>query len=216
MDRLKDYLGELIDAKQRRPTDDLLGRLVVDQLQTGALTRPTLISMALLLLVAGHETTANMITLGAFLFLEHPDQLALLRSASSPRVGEQAVEEILRYMTIVQYSPARVATADVEIGGELIRAGEGVFALIESANRDDSVFVDPDAFDITEPRRHHLAFGYGSHQCVGQWLARLELQIALASLFSRAPSLALATPVDEIPFKHDMTVYGAHELWVRW
>jgi cytochrome P450 len=127
-----------------------------------------------------------------------------------------AVDELLRYMTIVQFSPARVATADVELAGEHIRAGEGVFALIESANRDDAVFRDADVFDVTRSRRHHVAFGHGVHQCLGQWLARTELQAALPALFARFPDLSLATPVAAVPFKDDMTVFGIHELWVQW
>jgi cytochrome P450 len=215
MAELKDYLDRLIAAKEQGPGDDLLSRLAVEQLQPGALTRAELVSMALLLLVAGHETTANMISLGTYLFLENPDQGAVLRTNDDPRVVERAIEELLRYMTIVQYSPARVATVDVELGGQVIRAGEGVFALIESANRDDDAFAEPDVFDIRQPRRHHVAFGYGRHQCLGQWLARLELQVALPALFRRIPALALA-PTHEVRFKYDMTVFGIHELRVVW
>ena len=215
MTALKDYLDRLIRVKEQAPGSDLLSRLAVEHLQTGALSRAELVSMALLLLVAGHETTANMISLGTHLFLDHPDQGAVLRTTDDPRVVERAVEELLRYMTIVQYSPARVATADVEIGGEVIHAGEGVFALIESANRDADAFEAPDMFDTTRARRHHVAFGYGRHQCLGQWLARLELQVALPALFRRFPNLALA-PAHEVRFKYDMTVFGIHELRVVW
>lgn len=216
MDELKAYLDGLIMEKEARPSDDLLSRLAVEELAQGALSRAELVSMVLLLLVAGHETTANMVALGAFLFIEHPEQRHVLREPSSSRAVRAAVDELLRYMTIVQFSPARVATADVELAGEHIRTGDGVFALIESANRDDAVFGDADVFDVTRARRHHVAFGHGVHQCLGQWLARTELQGALPALFARFPDLSLATPLAEVPFKDDMTVFGIHELWVQW
>ncbi|OLR89653.1 cytochrome P450 [Actinokineospora bangkokensis] len=210
------YLGELADRKVAERGDDVLSRLVHEQLLPGALTREQVASMALLLLVAGHETTANMIALGTAALFEHPDQLALLRSGADPAVVAGAVEELLRYLTIVHLGRRRVALADVEVGGVTIRAGEGVIAAADVANRDGEAFADPDSLDITRRARHHVAFGYGVHQCLGQPLARVEMQVAFDALFRRIPDLAPVEPVERLPFKHDMIVYGVHELPVTW
>ena len=215
-DELKDYLVRLVDAKNTEPADDLLSRLVVDQLRTGVMTRSQIADMGLLLLIAGHETTANMIALGTLTMLQHPDQLAELRASSDPKLIAGAVEELLRYLNIVHSGRRRVAVADVEIGGRLIRAGEGVIVATDVGNRDAGAFPDPDVLDIHRPARHHVAFGYGVHQCLGQPLARVELQVVYGTLYRRMPTLRAAVPVEEIRFKHDMLVYGVHELPVSW
>ncbi|PWW53742.1 cytochrome P450 [Actinokineospora spheciospongiae] len=215
-DDLLAYLGDLVDRKDAEPTDDLLGRLTAEQLRTGAMSRAEIASMGLLLLVAGHETTANMITLGTAALLREPGQLALLRDGGDPAVVANAVEELLRYLTIVHLGRRRVALADLEVGGVLIRAGEGIIAATDAANRDPGAFADPDALDITRKARHHVAFGYGVHQCLGQPLARVEMQVAFETLYRRLPGLALAEPVERLPFKHDMIIYGVHELPVTW
>ncbi|GAB3843462.1 cytochrome P450 [Dactylosporangium cerinum] len=215
-DELKDYLSRLVDAKDHEPADDVLSRLVVKQLRTGALTRCEVVDMAVLLLVAGHETTANMIALGTLTLLQHPDQLAELRGTDNPKLVANAVEELLRYLNITHTGRRRVALEDVEVGGQLIRAGEGVIAANDVANRDETAFPDPDALDIHRQARHHMAFGYGIHQCLGQPLARVELQVVYSTLYRRIPTLRLAAPLDEIKFKHDMAVYGVHELPVTW
>jgi cytochrome P450 len=215
-DELKAYLEELLDDKNAAPGDDLLSRLVVEQLRTGAMTRSEIADMGLLLLIAGHETTANMIALGTLTLLHHPDQLAELRSAEDPKLVASAVEELLRYLNIVHSGRRRVATEDVEIGGQLIRAGEGVIVATDSGNRDEAAFPDPDTLDIHRPARHHVAFGYGVHQCLGQPLARVELQVVYGTLYRRIPTLRPAVGLSEIPFKHDMLVYGVHELPVTW
>jgi cytochrome P450 len=127
-----------------------------------------------------------------------------------------AVEELLRYFTIGEFSLSRVAVGDVELGGKLIRAGEGVVVLSNAANRDPAAFTDGDRFDVERGARHHIAFGFGAHQCLGQNLARLELQIVLDTLLRRIPGLRLAAPVDELPFKDDANIYGLYELPVTW
>jgi cytochrome P450 len=172
--------------------------------------------MGVLLLVAGHETTANMIALGTYALLTHPDQLATVRTADDPQLIGRTVEELLRYLTIVHTGRRRVAIEDIEIGGEVIRAGEGIVLPNESANRDAAVFPDPDRLDVHRDARGHMAFGFGVHQCLGQPLARLELQIVYGTLYRRVPTLALAADPARIPFKHDSFIYGVHELPVTW
>ncbi|GLY86615.1 cytochrome P450 [Actinoallomurus iriomotensis] len=212
-DELKEYLIRLLGRKADEPADDLLSRLVVEQAET--MTRSELADMGMLLLVAGHETTANMIALGTLTLLQHPDQLAELRDGD-PVLIKSAVEELLRYLNIVHSGRRRVATEDVEVGGRLIRAGEGVIVATDAGNRDEKAFPDPDVLDLHREARHHVAFGYGVHQCLGQPLARVELQVVYGTLYRRVPTLRLAVPLEEIRFKHDMLVYGVHELPVSW
>lgn len=203
------YLQELIDRKAAEPGDDLLSR------RLGEATDPQdVVSLAMLLLVAGHETTANMISLGVLMLLEHPDQLAVIRE--DPGKTPLAVEELLRYFTIGEFSLSRVAVGDAELGGKHILAGDGVVVLSNAANRDPAAFTDGDQFNIERGARHHIAFGFGAHQCLGQNLARLELQIVLDTLVGRIPGLRLAGPVDELPFKDDANIYGLYELPVTW
>jgi cytochrome P450 len=126
------------------------------------------------------------------------------------------MEELLRFLTIAHSSPRRVALEDVEIAGQTIRAGEGVILAINVANREGSRFPEPDRLDIRRDARGHLAFGFGVHQCLGQPLARLELQVVYGTLYRRIPTLRLAVDLDQIPFKHDASVYGVYELPVTW
>jgi pentalenic acid synthase len=212
-DRLDGYLGELIDRKREKPGDGLLDELIQEQLRDGALDREQLLSMATLLLVAGHETTANMISLGTFTLLRHPDQLTELCAA--PELMSAAVEELLRFLSIAD-GLVRVATEDIEIAGTTIRADEGVLFSTSVINRDTDAFPAPDALDWHRPARHHVAFGFGIHQCLGQNLARAELEIALRTLFERLPGLRLAAPAEEIPFKPGDTIQGMLELPVTW
>ncbi|MQY20117.1 cytochrome P450 [Nocardia macrotermitis] len=213
---LREYLLKLIAAKQQTPADDLIGRLVSGQVAEGELTVEEAADMSVLMLIAGHETTANMIALGTLALLEHPDQLAELRDTDDPALIANAVEELLRYLNIVHGGRRRVALTDVEVGGQLIRAGEGVILANDAGNRDDSAFPDPDVLDIHRKARHHVAFGYGVHQCLGQPLARMELQVVYSTLYKRIPTLRLAIPLDEVQFKHEMVVYGVHTLPVTW
>jgi cytochrome P450 len=217
LEELLAYLGDLVERKNSEPGDDLLSRLAVEQFRTGAMTRDQVAAMGQLLLVAGHETTANMIALGTVALLENPAQLAELRETDDPRVIANAVEELLRYLTITHSGRRRVALEDFELGGQLIRKGDGIIAAGEIANRDGEAFPgDPNTLDIHRKARHHVAFGYGVHQCLGQPLARVELQVVYGTLYRRIPALALAAPVDRLDFKHDMLVYGVHRLPVTW
>ncbi|MBC6456556.1 cytochrome P450 [Actinomadura sp. HBU206391] len=216
VDRLIDYLERLVGEKLARPADDLLSKLAVEQVRTGELTEHELAVMGMLLLVAGHETTANMIALGTLALLEHPDQLAGLRETDDPELIAGAVEELLRYLSIVHSGRRRVALEDIEIGGRVIRAGDGVIVANEVANRDENVFSDPDRLDLNRDARGHVAFGFGVHQCLGQPLARVELQVVYGTLYRRIPGLRLAVDRDQVPFKHDGLIYGVYELPVTW
>ncbi|MFG2955351.1 cytochrome P450 [Streptomyces sp. NPDC048291] len=217
LEDLTDYLDELLDAKRAHPgADDLLSRLLVERVDTGEMTQRDAARMGVLLLGAGHETTANMIALGTLALLEHPDQLAALRAAEDPKAVAGAVEELLRYLTITHSGRRRVALADIEIDGGTIRAGDGVVLTGDAANRDPAAFPDPDRLDIGRDARRHVAFGFGVHQCLGQPLARLELQVVYSTLYRRIPTLSLATDIEQLRFKHDGAVYGVYELPVTW
>jgi len=168
------------------------------------------------MLIAGHETTANMIALGTFALLEHPDQLDRLRAAEDPELIASAVNELLRYLTITHTGRMRVVLEDIEIAGHVLRAGDSLILANDIGNRDPEVFADPDVLDIARNPRRHIAFGFGVHQCLGQPLARLELQIVHSTLYRRIPSLRLAAKLEEIPFKDDGFIYGVYELPVTW
>ena len=213
--QLGTYLDGLVGEKIANPGEDLLSGLV-ERITAGELTRPEAVEMGVLMLFAGHETTANMIALGTLALLEHPDQLAFLRDTDDPKAIAWAVDELLRYLTITHGGLRRVAMQDVEIGGRTVRAGEGIVVINETANRDPSVFADPDRLDLKRDARQHVTFGYGIHQCLGQSLARMELQVAYPALLRRIPALRLAAALDDIPFKHDGFVYGVYELPVTW
>ncbi|GLY85437.1 cytochrome P450 [Actinoallomurus iriomotensis] len=214
VDELRAYLAELITHKESHLGDDLYSRQIDKQREEGTLDHAALVSMAFLLLLAGHETTANMISLGVLGLLNRPDQLAVIKA--DPDKTPMAVEELLRYFSIVEMVTSRVATEDVEIGGVTIKADEGVVISGLSANWDPAIFDDPADLDVERGARHHISFGYGPHQCLGQNLARIELQIVFDTLFRRIPTLRLAAPVDALPFKADANVYGAYEVPVTW
>ncbi|MFF3463682.1 cytochrome P450 [Streptomyces sp. NPDC001984] len=214
-DRLEDYLGGLIDRRSARPEsgDGILDELVRRHLRDGTPDRAELVSLAVILLVAGHETTANMISLGTYTLLQHPERLAEVRA--DPALLPDAVEELMRMLSIAD-GLLRQATEDIEVDGTTIRAGEGVLFSTSVINRDASVYQEPDDLDWHRPARHHVAFGFGIHQCLGQNLARAEMEIALGSLLERLPTLRLAAPPEEIPFKPGDTIQGMLELPVSW
>ncbi|GAA4491207.1 hypothetical protein GCM10023191_024690 [Actinoallomurus oryzae] len=214
--RLVEYLERLVADKQAHPCEDLLSQLAVQRVATGELSRHEAAMMGRLLLTAGHETTANMIALGTLALLRHPDQLARLRETDDPKLIAGAVEELLRYLTIVHSGRRRVALEDIEVGGRTIRAGEGIVFANDIGNRDTTVFADPDRLDLRRDARRHIAFGFGVHQCLGQPLARVELQVVYGTLYRRIPTLRLAVDLEQVPFKHDALVYGVYELPVAW
>jgi hypothetical protein len=212
-DAFLDYLDRLTAAKEREPGTDIISRLL-EHVAAGEMSRRDVLLNARLLVVAGFESTAKQMTVGILLLLRHPDQLAALRA--DPALMGHAVEEILRYVTIDHYGRRRVATEDIEVGGQLIKKGEGVVISHSIANRDPRAFPNPAEFDIRREARHHLAFSFGPHQCLGQPLARLELEIALDTVLRRMPDLRLAVPFEELRFMHDSTMYGVEELPVTW
>ncbi|GAA1699541.1 cytochrome P450 [Kribbella yunnanensis] len=209
------YLNELMGDKLENPSDDLLSGLA-ERVKAGELTRRDAAGIGVLLLIAGHETTANMIALGTLALLEHPDQLARLRDTGDPKLISSAVEELLRYLTITHQGRRRAILEDIEFDGQILRAGEGIIFPNDIANRDPEMFPDPDKLDVTRDARRHIAFGFGVHQCLGQPLARMELQVVYGTLYRRIPTLRRAVELDDIPFKHDGGVYGVYSLPVTW
>jgi cytochrome P450 len=197
------------------PSEDLVSDLA-ERVNSEEISVREAAQLATGVLIAGHETTANMLSLSVAALLEHPDQLALMRDADDPKVIAVGVEELMRYLSIIQTGQRRIAVEDIEIGGETIRAGEGIILDVAPANRDTRQFANPDRLDLGREDGPHVGFGYGRHQCVGQQLARMELQIVLPTLLRRVPTLRLAVPLDELPFKHDALAYGLYELPVTW
>jgi cytochrome P450 len=211
-----DFIGELIDQKNASPGDDMMSRLVLSQYRTGLLTRDQMAAMFRQMLVAGHETTANMIALGTLALMENPDVLAEFRASDDQALIANTVDELLRWLTILHGGRRRVALEDIEIAGKTIAAGEGIVVAHDIANRDPAAFPEPDTLDIHRRAQHHLAFGYGIHQCLGQPLARVELQVVYSTLFRRIPTMALAAPVRTLRFKDENIAYGVYELPVTW
>ncbi|MGW4940899.1 cytochrome P450 [Actinoplanes sp. NPDC004185] len=213
---VRNYLDKLISEKRRQPTDDLIGRLAHGRGgQAAELTHDELLGVSYLLLVAGHETTANMISLGVATLLSHPAQLAALRA--DPSLLGNTVEELLRLHSIADAATAaRVAKADLELAGTTIRAGDGLLVLGAAADHDPAAYPEPGTFDIRRPTARHLGFGAGPHQCLGKNLARAELEIAYRTLLARVPDLRLAVAAEDLPIKADASVYGLDALPVTW
>ncbi|MBM0231405.1 cytochrome P450 [Micromonospora sp. STR1_7] len=212
---LREYLEGLVTRSEREPGDDLIGRLVRSRRATGELSHEALTGMVALLLFAGYETVANMIPLGVLTLLRQPATLAELRA--DPGLWPRAVEELLRYHSVVDWAAGdRMALEDIEVAGQVIRAGDAVVVLNAAVNRDERFFERPDEFDIHRPSNQHLAFGYGVHQCIGHNLARAELQIAYRRLFERLPDLRITADVDDLNAKYDGSIFGLYDLPVAW
>ncbi len=208
----REYMHALVTDARRRPGDDILGMLVREH---GAeCTDDELVGIAGLLLLAGHETTSNMLGLGTLALLRHPDQLAAVRD--DPDAVGPAVEELLRWLSIVQTSIPRITTAEVEVAGVTIPAGQLVFASLPAGNRDPHFTDEPDVLDIGRGAPGHLAFGHGVHHCLGAPLARMEMRIAWPALLQRFPNLALAEDVADVQFRSFHFIYGLRSLLVRW
>ena len=206
---LSTYLAELVTHKRAAPGDDILSDLARDD----DLTIEELTGAAFLLLLAGHETTANMLALGTFALLENPEQLTELRT--DPDLLPDAVEELLRYLSVADIF-YRYATEDIGLGGETIREGSTVVVSLLAANRDPQRFDNPDTLDIRRKARGHLSLGHGVHLCLGQQLARLEMRAGFEGLLRRFPTLGLAIPAGDVKLRTDMNIYGVHELPVTW
>ncbi|WIX86847.1 cytochrome P450 [Amycolatopsis sp. DG1A-15b] len=206
---LNTYLSELVTSKRADPGEDILSDLA----RHDDLTIEELTGAAFLLLLAGHETTANMLSLGTFALLQHPEQRAELHADAELLPG--AVEELLRYLSVADIF-FRYATEDLELGGETIPKGSTVVVSLLAANHDPRRFENPDTLDIHRNARGLLSFGHGVHQCLGQQLARIEMRAGFEGLLRRFPTLALAVPAEEVKLRTDMNIYGVHELPVTW
>jgi cytochrome P450 len=213
-DALRQFMQRLVTDKRENPTDDMLSGLIHHTGADPALTDDELINMATLLLIAGFDTTASMFGLGIFVLLQRPDQLATVRDEPA-RIGD-AVEELLRYLSVVNTGTIRFAKEDLELGGEHIPAGSTVVMSLLAANRDKEHWPNPDVLDLTRARGPHLAFGHGVHQCLGQQLARMEMTVGYAQLVRRLPNLRLAVPPEDVPLRNDMLTYGVHALPATW
>lgn len=208
----RDYMQTLVTGARSDPRDDMLGMLVREH---GAeLTDTELVGIAGLLLLAGHETTSNMLGLGTLALLRHPDQLAAVRD--DPDAVAPAVEELLRWLSIVHSAIPRITTTAVEVAGVTIPAGELVLVSLASGNRDPALVDHPETLDITRGALGHLAFGHGVHHCLGAPLARMEMRIAFPALLRRFPRLALAEPFEQVDFRSFHFIYGLRSLEVSW
>jgi cytochrome P450 len=208
------YYADLVARKRVVPADDLTSRLIIDN--GGTLTDDQIVGDVATLVSGGHETTANQLGLGLLALLQHPDQLEMLRR--EPDLADNAVEEMLRYWSILAASPRRVALEDVPLDGEIIRKGDGVVTSLIAANHDPAVFgADADEINISRDNaRQHMAFGFGTHQCLGQNLARLELRTAWLRIFERIPGIRLAVPQEELKFKQPAQAFGLKSLPLAW
>jgi cytochrome P450 PksS len=204
------YVRNLIDLRRANPQDDLISALVQAEEAGDQLSKDELLAMVFILLIAGHETTVNLIGNGTLALLEHPEQLALLRS--DPGLIKTAIEELVRYHSPVEMATERYAREDVALHGVTIPRGELVFAVLASANRDAAHFADPDQLDITRTPNKHLGFGQGIHYCVGSPLARLEGQIAIATLLERAQDLKLLVAPGALRWRRGLNVRGLEAL----
>jgi cytochrome P450 PksS len=204
------YLRQLINAKRAAPEDDLLSGLVLAEEGGDKLNENELVAMIFLLLIAGHETTVNLIGNGTLALVEHPDQMVRLRS--DPSLMKSAVEELLRFTSPVETATERYAKQDVTIAGVSIPRGSLVLAAIASANRDEKHFPNPDQLDIAREPNKHLSFGLGPHYCLGAPLARLEAQIALTSLLERTSAIRLSVPPGKIRWRRGLILRGLESL----
>ena len=213
---LHGYLIDLVKKKMETPAEDAVSDLA-ERVTAGEISVKEAAQLGTGLLIAGHETTANMIGIGVLALLQNPEQADLLRETDDPKLVANAVEELMRYLSIIQNGQRRVALEDIEIGGETIRAGDGIILDLAPENWDAEMFPAPDKLDLQrENAGQQVGFGYGRHQCVGQQLARAEMQIVFQTLLRRIPTLRLAIPFEQIPFKDDRLAYGVYSLPCEW
>jgi cytochrome P450 len=206
----------LVDRRRADPTDDLLSALVGARDEGDRLSEEELVRLAVTLLISGHETTANQLGNAVFVVLSegHWEQLV----SGGPDLVPRAVEELLRYIPLgASVDFARIATEDVEVGGQHVQAGEAVLVEFYAANHDQRAFTDPDHLDLMrENDNSHLTFGHGVHHCLGAQLARLEMQVAVTALITRFPTLRLAVAPEEVRWRSDRLVRGVQALPVAW
>jgi cytochrome P450 len=206
------YMGDLVDRAFADPADDMLGMLVREHRED--LTRNELIGISSLLLIAGHETTANMLALGTLALLRHPEQAAMVRD--DPDAVAPAIEELMRYLSIVHASVPRIAVVDTEVAGQAIAAGDMVLVALAAADRDRALVEDPDRLDVGRAAAPHVAFGHGVHHCLGAPLARMEMAVAFPALLRRFPTLAATTDPARADFREGTFIYGMRSLPLTW
>ncbi|WP_132006669.1 cytochrome P450 family protein [Mesobacillus foraminis] len=204
------YLSEWFEKVRKNPGEDLISQLILAEDEGDQLTERELYGVVTLLIIAGHETTVNLIGNSILALLEHPDQFDLLKE--QPDRIHQAIEETLRFNGPVEFSTSRWANEDMEFRGQMIKRGELIIISLNSANHDPKVFENPDLFDISREKSPHLAFGKGIHLCLGAPLARLEGEIAITSLMQRFPEMKLAVGKDELEWRPGMIVRGVKEI----
>lgn len=204
------YLTNLIEIKRQQPGDDLIGRLMAAEADGDKLNQMELLSMIFLLLVAGHETTVNLLGNSVLALLQHPEQKRLLRE--NPELIKNAVEEFLRFRSPVAIGTNRWVGEDLEFGGKQMHRGDVVLVGLAAANHDQAEFTQADELDITRKENRHLAFGMGIHYCLGAPLARLEGQVAINTLLRRLPNLRLAVPVEELVWRPSLLLLGMSKM----
>jgi len=213
--KLVHYLDELFRQRELEPTDDLIGRLARDRINTGQISREEAISLVEVVIAGGYAATGGTIGLGTLLLLQHPEQIPVIRDGDAKEVSI-AVEELIRYVNSTHLGRRRVALEKVDIGGVTIQPGEGLIAADALANRDPRVFDDPDSLDLRRSPNPHLVFGIGTHHCFGAYLAKVVLEVSFPSLLRRFPDLRLAVPMSDLEFLPDATVYTVKEIPVSW
>ncbi|MCQ6567843.1 cytochrome P450 family protein [Bacillus mycoides] len=204
------YLQYIVDVKRKNPKEDLVSALILAENEGHKLSARELYSMIMLLIVAGHETTVNLITNTVLALLENPKQLQLLKE--NPELIDSAIEEGLRYYSPVEVTTARWAAEPFQIHDQTIQKGDMVIIALASANRDETVFENPEVFDIIRENNRHIAFGHGSHFCLGAPLARLEAKIAITALFKRMPSLQIKGEREKINWQGNYLMRSLEEL----
>ncbi|MGH1283817.1 cytochrome P450 family protein [Bacillus toyonensis] len=204
------YLQYIVDVKRKNPKEDLVSALILAENEGQKLSARELYSMIMLLIVAGHETTVNLITNTVLALLENPKQLQLLKD--NPKLIDSAIEEGLRYYSPVEVTTARWAAEPFQIHDQTIQKGDMVIIALASANRDETVFENPETFDITRENNRHIAFGHGSHFCLGAPLARLEAKIAITTLFKRMPELQIKGDREDIKWQGNYLMRSLEEL----
>ncbi|CAH0052056.1 unnamed protein product [Clonostachys solani] len=213
---LLDYLAKLVDQRLEEPQNDLISKLVIEQLRNGYIEKSDAVQIAFLLLVAGNATMVNMINLGVVVLMQHPEHYEALKA--DPSLISGFVQELCRYHTGSSLAMKRVAKVDIELGGKTIRAGEGIIAANASANRDEDIFPNPDEFDMRRDFAGHdaLGFGFGPHRCIAEHLAIAELELVFATLFRRLPNLKVSIPTEELecsPRHKDVGILKLPVLW---
>lgn len=212
------YLDDLMAQKDKHPENDLLSRLVVEQIRSGLLTRKDAVELARLILIGGHETTANMISLSTLALLRNPDQLELLKTnIDNPAFLSNAVDELFRFVSVTHNGRRRVAVEDVLIGKQLVKVGEGVILLNNVADRDELIFPSADKLDLSRKNANtHLAFAAGIHRCLGATLSKCEMELVHGAIWKRLPNLALATPFEQLQFNEGATVFSIKAMPLTW